>query len=135
MSIPNWNHEAGLNNVGSYQVSGRPFAKGGIDASSSTQEVEFPYVTRWVTIINNDHEAACKVGFSQAGVEGTNYFTVGKSDAAGKSRSSVRLELKVGELFLSGSDNVDVVAGLTTIQTRHVKTGAGDSWKGEDGVG
>ena len=134
MSIPNWNHEAGLNNVGSYQVSGRPFASGSIDAGTVTK-VEFPYVTRWVQIINNDTGNACKVGFSQAGVSGTNYFTVGKADATGQPRSSVRLELKVGEIWLLDGENVDVVAGLTTIQTRHVKTGAGNSWKGEDGVG
>ena len=134
MSIPNWNHEAGLNNVGSYQVSGRPFASGSINAASATK-VEFPYVTRWVTIINNDTVNACKVGFSAAGVSGTNYFIVGKADAAGQPRSSVRLELKVGEIWLLDGENVDVVAGLTTIQTRHVKTDAGDSWKGEDGVG
>mgnify|MGYP001187010526 FL=1 len=134
MSIPNWNHEAGLNNVGSYQVSGRPFASGSINAATATK-VEFPYVTRWVTIINNDASNPCKVGFSSAGVSGTNYFTVGKADAAGKGRSSVRLELKVGEIWLLDGEDVDVVAGLTTIQTRHVKTDAGNSWKGEDGVG
>jgi len=133
MGIPNWNHEAGLNHAGAYQVSGRPFAKGGIDASSAVK-VEFPYVTRWVTIINNNGSTVCKVGFSEAGVGGTNYFTV-HNKAAGGQACSVRLEVKVGEIWLSGPDDVDVVAGLTTIQTRHVKTDAGDSWKGEDGVG
>jgi hypothetical protein len=86
MGIPNWNHEAGLNHAGAYQVSGRPFAKGGIDASSAVK-VEFPYVTRWITIINNDTSNACKVGFSEAGVGGSNYFTVGKPDGAGKGLS------------------------------------------------
>ena len=96
MSIPNWNHEAGLNNVGSYQVSGRPFASGSIDATGATK-VEFPYVTRWITIVNNDTSNACKVGFSSAGVSGTNYFTVHEKAAAGQS-CSVRLEVKVGEI-------------------------------------
>ena len=134
MGIPNWNHEAGLNNVGAYQVSGRPFATGSLDASSDAIKVEFPYVTRHITIINNDGTNPCKVGFSEAGVDGTNYFTVHNKAAAGQA-CSVRLEVKVGEIWLSGGSNVDVVAGLTTIQTRHVKTDAGNSWKGEDGVG
>ena len=134
MGIPNWNHETGLNHAGAYQVSGRPFASGSLNPGSTATKVESPYVTRWITIINNDGTNPCKVGFSEAGVAGTNYFTVHNKATSGVS-CSVRLEVKVGEIWLSGGNNVDVVAGLTTIQTRHVKTDAGNSWKGEDGVG
>ena len=67
--MPNFQYKAGLMNVGSYQVSGKPFVSGGIDATATidTFEVEFPKVTRWVIIKNND-DALLKVGFSAAGV-------------------------------------------------------------------
>ena len=61
-----WHIAAGLNHVGAYQVSGIPFAQGGIDATNATK-VSFPYVTRWIYIVNRSGEDV-KVGFSEAGV-------------------------------------------------------------------
>ena len=133
MSIGSFKHEAGLNHVGAYQVSGTPFASGSIDASSAVK-ITFPYVTRWVQIVNNDTSNAVKVGFSSIGVQGTNYFTIGKG-AAAVPTSSERLELKVTELWLYGADDVDVVAGLTSINGRMTTTDSGTSWSGSSGVG
>ena len=133
MSIGSFKHEAGLNHVGAYQVSGTPFASGSIDASSAVK-ITFPYVTRWVQIVNNDTSNAVKVGFSSIGVQGTNYFTIGKG-AASVPTSSERLEVKVTELWLYGADDVDVVAGLTSINGRMTTTDSGTSWSGSSGVG
>ena len=133
MSIGSFKHEAGLNHVGAYQVSGTPFASGSIDASSAVK-ITFPYVTRWVQIVNNDTSNAVKVGFSSIGVQGTNYFTIGKGVTAVPT-SSERLELKVTELWLYGADDVDVVAGLTSINGRMTTTDSGTSWSGSSGVG
>ena len=116
-----WKTDVGVNHVGAYQVSGRPFATGSINASTAVK-VEFPKVTRWIYVVNHGG-ADCRLGFSQAGVEGTNYL------------SSVRLELKVGELWLSGSNGVDVMAGLTNIDTTKVSGSIGPSWSGSAGVG
>ena len=135
MGIPNWNNEPGLNHVGAYQVSGRPFAKGGIDATSSPPvKVEFPTVTRWITIINNDTSNVCKVGFSALGIAGDNYFTVHAKAAAGQS-CSVRLEVKVSEIWLSTSEDVDIVAGLTGVPVGRASTSLGTSFSGSSGVG
>tara|TARA_Y100000591_G_scaffold281114_1_gene260717 strand:+ start:140 stop:541 length:402 start_codon:yes stop_codon:yes gene_type:complete len=133
MSIGSFKHEAGLNHVGAYQVSGTPFASGSIDASSAVK-ITFPYVTRWVQIVNNDTSNAVKVGFSSIGVQGTNYFTIGKG-ATSVPTSSERLEVKVTELWLYGADDVDVVAGLTSINGRMTTTDSGTSWSGSSGVG
>ena len=115
-------YSTSFRNVGAYQVSGIPWCLGGINAGSGTQEVKFPYVTRWVTIINNDPDAVLKVGFSSTGVAGTNYFTIGKAgtgaDGAASLRGtsqSIRLEVKCTSIFLNGSDDCDVVAGLTNV--------------------
>ena len=139
-----WNLEPGLNNVGSYQVSGQPYASGSIVALHGLRpggyEVVFPYVTRWFKVINKDETNPCKVGFSVSGVTGSfNYFTVGKASAADVYSDSGTLELKVSAVWLSGSDDVDIIAGMTGIPAIRVSTGtppgAGPNWSGSAGVG
>jgi len=129
-----WKIEVGLNNVPAYQVSGRPYASGAINATSATY-ITFPYVTRWVYVVNTG-ATDCRVGFSQAGVEGTNYFTVGKKDNQ-TYMSSARLELKVTQLWFSGSDGaaIDVCAGLTSILSKRTSGSLGPSFSGSIGVG
>jgi hypothetical protein len=138
MSLSNI-YTAGLNNVGSYQVSGIPFASGSINCSHPTK-VEFPFVTRWVAISNNG-TGSCNVGFSEIGVEstdqGTNYFVLGKQSAANIPTATERLELKLSELWLSGSDSISVVAGLTNVPVARVNNigPSGNNWSGSVGVG
>jgi len=132
--MPNFQYKAGLMNVGSYQVSGKPFVSGGIDATATDTaiEVPFPKVTRWVMVKNND-TLPLKVGFSAFGLAGTNYFTVHSGSV------SPRLELKLTSIFLTGSDNIDVIAGLTFIEREAINNGAvspgGSNWTGSAGVG
>mgnify|MGYP003627534099 CR=1 FL=1 len=127
----------GLNNVGSYQVSGEPFASGSIRCSdpNGAQCITFPYVTRWVLIVNNDTNNACRVGFSKNGVDGlvdNFYFRV---PAQSDSYVMPPLELKVTELWISGSNDVDIVAGLTGIERQRTSGSIGPSWSGSFGVG
>jgi len=131
-------YQAGIGNVGSYQVSGRPFVTGAIDASNPTV-VEFPAVTRWVRVKNNT-ASDLKVGFSAKGVAGSNYFTLTSGSV------TEPLELKITQLHLAGAASVDVMAGLTFIANSGVDNpglspgGAGAlspnvNWTGSLGVG
>jgi len=136
-----WNLEAGLNHVGAYQVSGRPFASGSINALHGLRpgghEIQFPYVAKWFKVINNDETNICKVAFSVSGMTGSNnFFTVDAADfdAFGAGNSGV-LDLKVSSIWISGSTDVDVVAGLTTINKARTATDAGINWSGSSGVG
>ena len=128
-------YTAGLNNVGSYQVSGIPYASGSIATgrNGSPCLLEFPYVTRWVMIVNND-STDLKVGFSQHGLDtGNNYFTVPATVDV-----TPRLELKVTELYFTGSGNFDVVCGLTNLpisRVNNISPVAGTNWSGSVGVG
>jgi len=137
-----WNTSPGLNHVGAYQVSGQPYASASINckedhAPLSDCTVTFPYVTRWFKVVNHDESNACKVGFSEAGVEGTNYFRVGAADVAGGHgpTDSGVLELKVSSIVLSGSTDVDIVAGLTKIPAGSTWGSEGPNWSGSSGVG
>ncbi len=131
-----WVAEVGLNHVPAYQASGRPFATASLNCESgSGHAVYFPYVTRWIQIINNDTGNAVKVGFSRRGLDTEkNFFTIGKG-ATGQPTASERLELKVSELHITGSTNVDIIAGLTTIPSERTQTTTGPSWSGSAGVG
>mgnify|MGYP001306347618 FL=1 len=142
-----WAVGVGLNNVGSYQVSGRPFASGSVNATSAVK-VSFPNVTKWVQVINKAG-TPLKVGFSEAGVRadanwtstlgkaaGVAYFTVQSGSANGGvlGKSEV-MEIKVSQLWLSGSSAVEVVAGLTNIYGGRAATSTGPNWSGSIGVG
>jgi len=141
MGAKSWNIEAGINHVGAYQVSGRPFASGSINGKHGDRpggfEIVFPYVTRWFTVINNDISNACKVAFSVSGMTGSNnYFTVAQADTdANGPGNSGQLEIKVSAIWISGSTNIDVVAGLTSIPAHRTSTDTGANWSGSSGVG
>jgi hypothetical protein len=130
--IKSYQANVGLNHVPAYQVSGQPFATSSVDASTAAS-ISFPYVTRWFQVINKS-TSALKVGFSSNGVSGTNYFTVSASGSVGYGTSDV-LELKVSEIWLLGSADVDVIAGLTSIPVGRTTTDSGPSWSGSAGVG
>ena len=133
MSLSNV-YSVGLNNVGSYQVSGMPFATGSLSAASAIK-IEFPFVTRWIRVINHDG-THLKVGFSEAGVDGTNYFRCGPETGA-EGTQSISLELKLTEIWFSGSTDFDLVAGLTNIPVERVTnvSPSGSNWSGSVGVG
>ena len=120
MSVYNSTKSPGLGSVGSYQVSGKPFA-----TTVTTSKITFPSVTRWVKIINN-HNADTKVGFSANGVAGSNYFTVKQST------TTEPMEIKVTELHFSVTNSaIEVVAGLTGIANENIN----NNWSGSAGVG
>ena len=132
-----WVAEVGINHVPAYQASGRPFATASLDTQHGNDghALYFPYVTRWVQIINNDTNNAVKVAFSDRGLSTEkNYFTVGKG-STGQPTVSERLEIKVSELHFTGSANLDIVAGLTTIPSERTTTESGPNWSGSAGVG
>jgi len=140
--MANFQYKAGLHNVGSYQVSGKPFATGSItcrDDDLPMVVVKFPSVTSWVVVTNSDinpnAQGFLRVGFSENGCEGNddNSFLEVSGGV-----TSPRLELKVSEIWLSGSANCSVMAGLTFIGTDAVNNSAispnGTNWSGSTGV-
>ena len=130
----------GLGNVASYQVSGKPFAKGGLEApvlSGTPIKVEFPSVTSWVKVIpiTGSNSTHLRIGFSANGVKNNNYYRIfAGNNANHEAVAPEPLKLKVTELYFIGdnSDTVvfDVVAGLTGISTGSII----NNWSGSVGV-
>ena len=124
-----WQANVGLNHTPAYQVSGRPFATASTTGKSGNAVmVEFPYVTRWIYVQNIGSDTA-KIAYSQAGLDGTNYFNLPGPGSTG------RLEVKISELYMTGSANLSITAGLTTIPVSRVSSSTGPSFSGSTGVG
>ena len=140
MSLSNV-YTAGLNNVGSYQVSGIPFATGSLTAPANTGtalKIEFPYVTRWISIANSSSHHI-RFGFSAAGLAGSNHFIVPEDSHPTQNGP---YELKCTELYIMSNDSSDrsgvyVMAGLTNIPVERVNNigPSGNNWSGSVGVG
>jgi len=113
--------------VPAYQVSGTPFVTS--SSVTSTAAVYFPFVTRFFTVQNRS-ALELRVGFTQLGVQGNNFFVV-------PSGSSYTAELRVDRLFLSSSTAASipfvVLGGLTSIPTNNFQIVTGSS--GFNGVG
>jgi len=132
---PSWAIPVGMNHVPAYQVSGIPWATGSVDCSSGITKITFPYVTRWIAINNHSVSDNLKVAFSTRGMGMNKFFEVGKQHANAGTPGSQVFELKVSEIFLSGSNKVDVIAGLTSIKPEKIATSLGPSFSGSAGVG
>lgn len=130
----------GLGSVGSYQMSGIPFASSSITVpvnSSTPLKIQFPYVAKFVTVVNENtgSNVAMRVGFSALGVSGsgTNYFLLDNGE-------SYTGEWRIEDIFLisnsTSQTSASVIAGLTPIP-RGVPaiTGSGNNWSGSSGVG
>jgi hypothetical protein len=136
---PYFQYTVGLNNVGSYQASARPWVSSSITVPTSgavatAQEVIFPKVTRFVTI-RNDSTASTnelRVAFARDGLleqgDKMNFFVLAQS-------SSISLEYRITKLYLMSDDSYEgsatIIAGLTQIDATHLA----DSWAGLDGNG
>jgi|TARA_Y100000310_G_scaffold104983_2_gene103289 hypothetical protein len=130
------NYSAGLQNVGSYQVSSIPFASASITVPVDTPiEITFPRVTRFVNVKNvGTASADIRVGFSSRGVSSSaasppnNYFLLSDTE-------SYEGAFKVSSVFLMADgttpSEANIIAGLTNIDTNNLDT----NWSGSIGVG
>jgi|TARA_Y100000310_G_scaffold29289_1_gene27781 hypothetical protein len=143
-----WKLAPGLNNVGSYQVSGQPFATGSCVApkSGSALVVRFPQVTKWFHIEpHSGSDASLRVGFSEVGLFDRQAASFTGSRGAHfrihASSSFCRpIEMKVSELWFTSEDSAgtitfDIIAGLTGIPAGSTMTEQGANWSGSAGVG
>ena len=130
----------GLGSVGSYQMSGIPYATSSLTVpanNTAALKIQFPYVTKFVTIINTGSATTpvLRVGFSALGTSGsgTNYFSL----AYGESYTG---EWRLEDLFLisntAAQTSASIIAGLTPIP-RGVPSfvATGNNWSGSSGVG
>ena len=100
-----------------YQSSGWPFVVTGSVDGTPTQ-VEFPFVTRWIQVKNDDNSKDLRFGFSEHGVANSNSYRLSGGTNA-KAFTPV-LELKCASIWLRADDPTKIVpysliAGLTNV--------------------
>ena len=125
-------YSVGLQNVGSYQVSGQPYLSSSITVpanSAEPLEIQFDQVTKFVIIRNEtDSVGEIRVGFSSNGVKGQNFVRLAVSE-------SLSADYKVTSVFLrsntSTQQSASIVAGLTNIPSARLT----NNWSGSNGVG
>ena len=131
---------AGLGSVGSYQMSGIPFATSSLTVpvnSAAPLQISFPYVAKFVTVVNESTAPApaLRVGFSVLGVSGsgTNYFLLDSGE-------SYTGDWRIEDIYLisnsAAQTSASIIAGLTPIP-RGVPSfvSTGNNWSGSSGVG
>ena len=126
-------YQSGLGSVGSYQMSGIPFVTSSTAPESSDPsgplKISFPTVTKFLVVKNVDSAGSdLKIGFSQNGISGDNYFLL----SAGESFSA---DLRVVDMYVVSVDSSAVefslIAGLTGIGRENLSS----NWSGSLGVG
>jgi len=131
-------YTAGLNHVGSYQASARPYVKTNLTvptsgAANTSLEIAFPKVTKFVTIRNDGigDSGSCnmQLAFATGGFETnqSNFITVAESASFSADFRITRLYLMSAE---AGELNATVIAGLTNIDASHLTS----SWEHLEGV-
>jgi len=116
---------AGLHQVGSYQVSGRPWMTGSLDIDAKEEKrVKFPYVCKSFTLVNRTDvdlrlhfapTASVKSGNASRGyITGLHYVTLTDS------KDKVTMNVKCKEVYVTsqGANGAfELYAELTTIPT------------------
>ena len=133
-------YTAGLRNVGSYQVSGHPYITGSNTLAANGQHhIEFPYVTKAVTVINHTNEVL-RLHFTDKDqgetINGYHYLELDSDE------DSFTFNVKCKELYISraddsgGNSKYRIYAELTNIpaSSMYVLTGSGLT-AGSDGGG
>jgi len=134
----------GLSNVGSYQVSGIPYATSSITAPSNAgtpTEVTFPDVTQRIFVSNVNTASPLRVGFSSNGVKGTNYFIIPQATST-TNFPTQEFRVKVSAIYLlsntTSPTSASVFAELSNVDTNLLlqsgPTGL-PNWSGSVGVG
>lgn len=106
---------SGPNNAAEYMASGLPFVTSSTQ-SSTPYKISFPYVTSEIYIkVSGSSEV--RVGFSEEGTQGSNYFVVGAENAG------LPLRIRCKELYIMShagdNDGYSVMAAMTMIPSLH----------------
>ena len=109
-------YSVGINNVGSYQVAGRPWVRTYDSIGATTQTITFPKVTKNILVINQTG-VAIRVHFCDNGVS-SNVFSNKHYIHLDSDEDSISMNIRVKEIFITpeaGSAGYTIYAELTNI--------------------
>lgn len=117
-----------------YQISALPYVSSSIITTGQVHKYEFPYVTKFISVVNRGISSGDKIAisFTENGLKSSfsNYIILNQDE-------TLREEIRTTTLFVSCSvgTNIDyqVFCGLTNIPTKNFLTLTGSN--GHPGVG
>lgn len=117
-----------------YQISALPYLSSSIISQGQIHKYEFPYVTRFINIVNRGSLSSDKItlAFTERGLQSTvsNFITLDQGD-------TVHEEIRTTVMFISCSAGTSVdyqiFCGLTNIPSKNFLTLTGSN--GHSGVG
>jgi|5B_taG_2_1085324.scaffolds.fasta_scaffold60952_3 hypothetical protein len=117
-------YTVGLNNVGSYQVAGKPYMSGSTGVNPGTSErFVFPKVTKSILVRNTHNSEPIRVGFAPK-ADGEHGFTNGAEDNNNyfilNSGKEISFNVKCKEIFVwcnANTSAVQIYAELTEVPT------------------
>ena len=131
--MPSNIYTTGLRNAGSYQVAGHPYMSGSVTTATKGSNVNghfvFPYVTKKITISNDDTNAGRDLIISFSPFLDSQKSNYGYSNSASgsgnwlylKQGASLELDVKCKEIFFAPATNNQtsgsIYAELTNIPT------------------
>ncbi len=140
MATNYFDYRAGLGNVGSYQSSAKPFLSASIEIPSNNSiiKIEFPNVTRFVTIKNTgpdgSNEVDVRIGFSENGVNDSgnnNWLILNNQESYSADWRVQAVYMRIDPTGGALNATASVIAGLTTIDQVELH----HNWTGSQGVG
>ena len=140
MATNYFDYRAGLGNVGSYQSSAKPFLSASIEIPSNNSiiKIEFPNVTRFVTIKNTgpdgSNEVNVRIGFSENGVNDSgnnNWLILNNQESYSADWRVQAVYMRIDPTGGALNATASVIAGLTTIDQVELH----HNWTGSQGVG
>lgn len=116
------NPKVGLHATPEYQASGLPFVTGSSVTTSSVR-IDFPKVTRAITVRNLSNSPFLYIGFTANGVTGSNRYSIPAGEAE-------RFEIRCKNIFLmsdTGTVNYCLIGELTLIDADQMPTLTGST--------
>jgi len=125
----------GVNNVGSYQAAGQPFLTGSDLDPGHEHHIEFPYVTRSITVMNTGSNGVVRIHFAPSGstksngtarvISGHHFWPLDSKEDA------LTMNVKASRIYLSNPESTvggyKLFAELTGIDSErmYLLTGSG----------
>lgn len=113
---------SGQGNSTEYIMSGLPFATASNVVSGTINQISFPFLTKDL-VVKNTGLNSIAVGFSVSGTLGSNRFTIDPGTA-------FAMDFRLATMYiasLASSSSYEVIAGLTTIDSKNFPILTGSS--------
>lgn len=122
--MPNYHqYRPGVNSTGAYLVAGVPYITGAADLSHGDEDtIQFPYVTRSVTVMNHSSKTI-RVHFAPQGSNGGNTISGYHYVELDSDEDSITMNIRCKYLYISapsdaaGAREYRVIAELTPVST------------------